>query len=120
MLGDSMFYGSGAGKLPTASAVAADVVDAAKNLGENLGFYWSGEKLELGDTRDDKRRFLVRVKGDAKADAVAMEALFGPVEVVDAGVAGEFGFVTGELSEAEYAERAAKTDAVLNRIRVEG
>ena len=120
MLGDSMFYGSGAGKLPTASAVAADVVDAAKNLGENLGFYWSGEKLELGDTRDDKRRFLVRVKGDAKADAAAMEALFGPVEVVDAGVAGEFGFVTGELSEAEYAERAAKTDAVLNRIRVEG
>ena len=49
-----------------------------------------------------------------------MEALFGPVEVVDAGVAGEFGFVTGEFSEAEYAERAAKTDAVLNRIRVEG
>ena len=120
MLGDSMFYGSGAGKLPTASAVAADVVDAAKNLGENLGFYWSREKLELGDTRDDKRRFLVRVKGAAKADAAAMEALIGPVEVVDAGVAGEFGFVTGELSEAEYAERAAKTDAVLNRIRVEG
>ena len=107
MLGDSMFYGSGAGKLPTASAVAADVVDACKNLG-------------LGDTRDDKRRFLVRVKGDAQADKAAMEALFGPVEVVDADLAGEFGFVTVSLSEAEYAERAAKSDKILNRIRVEG
>ena len=120
MLGDSMFYGSGAGKLPTASAVAADVVDACKNLNENLGFYWSDEKFVLGDTKDDKRRFLVRVKGDAQADAAAMKALFGPVDLVDAGVEGEFGFVTGSLSEAEYAERAAKTDAILNRIRVEG
>ena len=120
MLGDSMFYGSGAGKLPTASAVAADVVDACKNLNENLGFYWSDEKLVLGDTRDDKRRFLVRVKGDAQADKAAMEALFGPVEVVDADLAGEFGFVTVSLSEAEYAERAAKSDKILNRIRVEG
>ena len=120
MLGDSMFYGSGAGKLPTASAVAADVVDACKNLNENLGFYWSDEKLVLGDTKDDKRRFLVRVKGDVQADAAAMKALFGPVDLVDAGVEGEFGFVTGSLSEAEYAERAAKTDAILNRIRVEG
>ena len=120
MLGDSMFYGSGAGKLPTASAVAADVVDACKNLNENLGFYWSDEKLVLGDTKDDKRRFLVRVKGDAQADAAAMKALFGPVDLVDAGVEGEFGFVTVSLSEAEYAERAAKTDAILNRIRVEG
>ena len=120
MLGDSMFYGSGAGKLPTASAVAADVVDACKNLNENLGFYWSDEKLVLGDTKDDKRRFLVRVKGDAQADKAAMEALFGPVEVVDADLAGEFGFVTVSLSEAEYAERAAKSDKILNRIRVEG
>lgn len=120
MLGDSMFYGSGAGKLPTASAVAADVVDACKNLNENLGFYWSDEKLVLGDTKDDKRRFLVRVKGDAQADAAAVKALFGPVDLVDAGVEGEFGFVTVSLSEAEYAERAAKTDAILNRIRVEG
>ena len=32
MLGDAMFYGSGAGKLPTASAVVGDIVDAAKHL----------------------------------------------------------------------------------------
>ena len=31
MLGDVMFYGKGAGKLPTASAVTADVLDALRN-----------------------------------------------------------------------------------------
>ena len=34
VLGDAMFYGSGAGKLPTASAVVADIVDEAKHLTE--------------------------------------------------------------------------------------
>ena len=38
VLGDAMFYGSGAGKLPTASAVVADVVDCAKNKGRNIIF----------------------------------------------------------------------------------
>ena len=36
MLGDAMFYGSGAGKLPTASAVVADVVDCAKHLNKTV------------------------------------------------------------------------------------
>ena len=36
MLGDAMFYGSGAGKLPTASAVVGDIVDAAKHLHVNI------------------------------------------------------------------------------------
>ena len=48
MLGDSMFYGSGAGKLPTASAVAGDIVEAAK-VTENTGHFWTEEKLELAD-----------------------------------------------------------------------
>ena len=120
MLGDSMFYGSGAGKLPTASAVVGDVVDAARHLGENMPVFWEQEKLELIDVSDVQHRFFVRVKGDSAADAAKMEAVFGPIEVVDAGIDGEFGFVTGAYSEAEYKACAAKTDAVLNRIRVEG
>ena len=40
MLGDAMFYGSGAGKLPTASAVVGDIVEEAKNPGRNLGVMW--------------------------------------------------------------------------------
>ena len=120
VLGDAMFYGSGAGKLPTASAVVADVVDAAKHLHRNIMTFWSSEKLELTDISNAKRRFFVRVKGSSKTDAIKMAEIFGPIEVVNADLAGEFGFVTGEYTEAEYRERAAKTDAVLNMIRVEG
>lgn len=120
VLGDVMFYGSGAGKLPTASAVVADVVDAAKHLHRNIMTFWSSEKLELTDLSDAKRRFFVRVKGNKKTDAIKMAEIFGPIEVVSADLAGEFGFITGEYTEAEYKERAAKTDAVIHMIRVEG
>ena len=120
VLGDVMFYGSGAGKLPTASAVVADVVDAAKHLHRNIMTFWSSEKLELTDLSDAKRRFFVRVKGNKKTDAIKMAEVFGPIEVVSADLAGEFGFITGEYTEAEYKERAARTDAVIHMIRVEG
>lgn len=120
VLGDVMFYGSGAGKLPTASAVVADVVDAAKHLHRNIMTFWSSEKLELTDLSDAKRRFFVRVRGNKKTDAIKMAEIFGPIEVVSADLAGEFGFITGEYTEAEYKERAARTDAVIHMIRVEG
>ena len=47
MLGDSMYYGRGAGKLPTASAVVADVVEAARFMGTHLPIDWSEEKAAL-------------------------------------------------------------------------
>lgn len=68
VLGDAMFYGSGAGKLPTASAVVADVVDEVMHQGETIPVYWGEEKLTLDDLNDSRRRFLVRVKGDAASD----------------------------------------------------
>ena len=120
MLGDSMFYGSGAGSLPTASAVVGDVVDAARNLGRHLEVQWSGEKLELSDTSGVQKRYFVRVKGAAADDAQSMGEIFGEIELVDAGIEGEFGFVTGKMTEARYGELAAKTDRVIHMIRVEG
>ena len=39
-VGDVMFYGKGAGKLPTASAVVADVVDAVKHSDRSKKIYW--------------------------------------------------------------------------------
>ena len=46
-VGEAMFYGPGAGKLPTASAVVGDIVEEARNLERNLGVMWSSEKLAL-------------------------------------------------------------------------
>lgn len=120
VLGDVMFYGSGAGKLPTASAVVADVVDAAKHLHRSIMTFWSTKKLELTDISQAKRRFFVRARGEGREDVLRMAELFGPIETVQADLDGEFGFVTGEFTEAEYRERAAKTDAILHRIRMEG
>ena len=61
MLGDSMFYGKGAGKLPTASAVVADVIEAAKNKGTTVPMLWKKDKLELEENGNVKSRFFVRV-----------------------------------------------------------
>lgn len=118
VLGDVMFYGSGAGKLPTASAVVADAVDAAKHLNQNMVTFWSSNKLTLSDIKESKKRFFVRVSGGA--DRISqLEAVFGKLEMVDAGIAGEIGFVTEVMSEAEFAQKAEQTEGILNRIRLE-
>ena len=104
MLGDGMFYGSGAGKLPTASAVVADMVDMAKHIDKNIYLRWDKEKMILADPMEQRYRYFVR----AEDDMDAVKAAFGDVEVVDAGVSGENGFVTGEMSEREYRQRAGK------------
>lgn len=115
VLGDVMFYGSGAGKLPTASAVVADVVDAAKHRNRNIMTFWSSKKLELTDISKAERQFFVRISGK---DVEKVEKEFGKVTVVDAGLADEIGFVTEVMTEASYKEHAEKFDNILNMIRI--
>ncbi|MDD6845357.1 MAG: homoserine dehydrogenase [Clostridia bacterium] len=119
VLGNVMFFGAGAGKLPTASAVVADVVDCVKHKGTNVMTVWAKTKLELGKTDDEVREFFVRIKGDASRDADAVKAAFGDVSVITVdGIEGEFGFVTGEMTEKTFNE-AAKKFSVINRIRID-
>ena len=113
VLGDAMFYGSGAGKLPTASAVVADVVDMVKHQHTNIYIDWSQEKLEIVDYKDSVNAFFVRTA----SDKAAIGAAFGNVEYVENVEAGEIGFVTGEMTEAEFEEKSAKIE-ILNRIRL--
>ena len=113
VLGDAMFYGSGAGKLPTASAVVADVVDMVKHQHTNIYIDWSQEKLEIVDYKDSVNAFFVRTA----SDKAAIGAAFGNVEYVENVEAGEIGFVTGEMTEADFEEKLAKIE-VLNRIRL--
>ena len=117
MLGDAMFYGSGAGKLPTASAVVGDVVAAAKNLNTNVMPGWNSEKLSLVDHKSVESRFFVRMKADMTAELANVEAVFGPVDAKKV-VADEFGFITEKMTEAAYLEKAAKFDNILGMIRV--
>lgn len=118
VLGDAMFYGSGAGKLPTASAVVGDVVDCAKHLHENVMTSWSSEKLDLMDIKEVVHPFLVRVKGKKAEMADAVKAVFGEVKTISVpDVEGEFAIITGPLSEAEYEAKAAKLPEIISRIR---
>lgn len=121
MLGDAMFYGSGAGKLPTASAVVGDVVEAAKNLNNNLGNGWSEEKLVLKKQDDVAHRFFVRMKGDREELQEKLGADFGMLQYVAVpGIGGEFGFVTECLPEGEYQKKAAGyAEQIISMIRVE-
>lgn len=121
VLGDAMFYGSGAGKLPTASAVVADVVDAAKHLNRNIMTMWEEEKIELKDIGSVEGRFFVRIQGSLADRKKELEELFGQVQFVEAdGLAGEFALVTGVMTEAEYQQKAGSIEGVLHMIRVEG
>ncbi len=61
--GDVMFYGRGAGKLPTASAIAADIIDIVKSHGKSRRIFWEDEKREsIGDFLDIKLRLAMRVR----------------------------------------------------------
>ncbi len=120
MLGDAMFYGSGAGKLPTASAVVADVVDAAKHLHRNIMTMWKNEKLTLLPIEDTCKRFFVRLEGDADVRRTEVETAFGPAEFLSVdGLGHEFGIVTDVMTEREYRQRAEQLSGVLHMIRLE-
>lgn len=115
-LGETMYYGKGAGKLPTASAVVSDVIDCAKHPGKNIFCFWDAEKLQLSGIENAKRKFFVRVAGN---DKTKVEATFGQVKFIDAGFEEEMGFMTEVMSEKEYKEKAEKAGGVLSMIRVE-
>ena len=120
VIGDVMFYGSGAGKYPTASAVVADIVDEAKHLNKHIMSIWSNEKLQLEDIKSNKCKFFVRVEGAASERLKDIEEVFGkvtPVTLDD--VTGEFAFITEVITEADYEEFAAKISGIKQRIRVE-
>ena len=120
MLGDSMYYGRGAGKLPTASAVVSDVIDCARHLGKVIMCFWDAEEAKLMSIDQVKRRFFFRVK-DQGLD-LAKELFSNQLEEVTlADGAGERGLITPVLSEADFAGRYEKLgDAMAGRrLRIE-
>lgn len=120
MLGDSMFYGSGAGKLPTASAVVGDIVEAAKNLDRSMMATWDAEKLELEAKAETKKKFFVRINGEVDSLKEKLEEAFGAIEVISLeGETEEFGFVTEVMSEGCYEASAAQFPQICHMIRVE-
>lgn len=103
-IGDVMFYGRGAGKLPTASAVVADVIDEVKHLRARKYLFWEpgqeGYVLPIGENQS---RFLLRFTCD-DVDAALKQAgdLFGDITrvSVEKEQANTLAFVTSRLKES--------------------
>ena len=117
MLGDVMFYGKGAGKNATASAVVADVIDITKHKGKHIEVNMKAEKAELSPKDNSVRSFFVRVP-ENQADQ-AKEIFGNKIEIIEGeNVHGEFAFVTDMISEKDFEERLWKLDSVKGYIRL--
>ncbi len=102
-IGDVVFYGRGAGKMPTASAVVADVIDCAKHLGRKKLFGWgNSEAGYVADYRDMRTALYVRAQATQPQEALqAVQAAFGSVTALSLNSApqGEIAFITPEDTE---------------------
>ena len=102
--GDVVFYGKGAGKLPTASAVVADIVDCCKHLKARRFLFWAdGDGSNIIDYKDSVSAMYLRVSGD---DAEAkVEKLFGDISTVRSD--GELAVITSEIKYGECQSKCA-------------
>ena len=116
MVDDLMFYGRGAGKFPTASAVVSDVVECAGNIGRNLGCRWEDEILSISDPREEVFRYFIRTDKSLET----AEELFGKVSAVEADIpqGDESAFVTGRLAEKEVSAKIEALGGVKQCIRL--
>ncbi|MCR4758281.1 MAG: homoserine dehydrogenase [Butyrivibrio sp.] len=117
MLGDVMFYGKGAGKNATASAVVADVIDMVKHKGKHIEVNMKAEKAVLSPKDNAVRHFFVRVAADLEDQA---REIFGSnLDVVKRNsIPNEFAFITDSISEKDFEEKLWKMDSVKGYIRL--
>ena len=117
MVGDLMFYGSGAGKLPTASAVVSDVVECARSVGSNIDIGLTNQDADLLDPMEWEDRYFVRI---GKEDLVKATGLFGnEIQiVVNEALPSEFAFVTSKIKEADFRAKAEQLSTLKKSLRV--
>lgn len=118
MLGDSMYYGKGAGKLPTASAVVSDVIDCARHIGKVIMCFWDATDAKLMNVEEAENKFFFRVKS---GNGEKVKAIFGEVKSVKlSGMDEEEAFVTSLMKEKDFTEKYEKIADICvgNRIRV--
>ena len=109
-IGDVMFYGRGAGKLPTASAVVADVIDIAKDLKKDRHNGWEEGAPDLVVSTDGLRSaWYVRVQ----ASVEQARSRCGDIQLLarSGAPAGEAAFLTAPMTEPEIREKLAGLDA---------
>lgn len=103
-VGDAMFYGRGAGMLPTASAVVGDVIDIAKHKDKNVGIMWTeSEDGYLLDCSSRKNKYFVRIKSDMAFECECIEK--------SCEINGEIGMIVSETTEKDLVEALKNKNA---------
>lgn len=116
MLGTSMYYGSGAGKLPTASAVVADIMEAAKNPDVNILLGWTGQKLEIAPMEVSSHRYFVRISGRYESQKEMVEQCLGACRIVTLEGLNEYAALTEKKSERQFKEELKKLEERLDSV----
>lgn len=107
-VGDVMFYGKGAGKLPTASAIVADIIDSVKHKNVSKRILWTAPEKDIMYPSDEAEfRYFIRT-----GDKQATEKINASVKLDDI-VPGEIGLITECMKESEI-----KTLELENKISV--
>ena len=101
-LGDAMFYGRGAGKLATASAVGADIIDIIKNMRHmKKPVQWRVGAVKMLDAGQKEWAYLARTsENDNK-----IREVFGDCTLICDVADGETGFVTGKMPERDFLDK---------------
>ncbi len=117
--GDVVFYGKGAGKLPTASAVCADIVDSCMHLKRRRFLYWTdGDGSNIIDVNDSVFKMYLRVNGENAAQKA--EEIFGKITAIQD--VKRCAILTDAMTLSEFRDKCDKLAAqgveILSTIRI--
>ena len=114
-----MYYGSGAGKLPTASAVVADMIEAAIYSKENIPLGWTKEKQEISSVNQGTFRYFLRAEGKEASKKKEISQLFHAERLVEIEGLSEFGLLTEAMTEEEFQKKRERISGIIRVIRAE-
>ncbi len=119
---DTLFYGKGAGKLPTASAVVADIIDCVKHLKARKYLFWEDSSENIVEDKANLiTRLYIKLTNASEAVVASVKEVFGDIQMLYNGVAKEVVFITNEAAEKELLAKLSQiknctVDAVINVI----
>lgn len=114
-VGELMFYGRGAGKLPTASAVTADMVDCVRHPDRSKQLKWENpDKPLVKDIGEREVEYFIRT-----TESLAhVREFFNVKTVAEDVVDGEIGVITNSIKESEAAEAMNKLGNIISALRL--
>lgn len=118
LLGTTMLYGNGAGKLPTASTVLADMMKAVKHRNESVRFGWTAEKQAVTSHESEKHRYFMRLSGNV-ASLAAVKEQSEAERVTQLPGLEEVAIISAPMTEFTCRERAAKVPNILAMVHAE-